>query len=62
VLNPECIDALNSLADLDFFTEYNREYVDLEVDDDPFFGINVSSKFYDSTSLAASEFIKNTPL
>ena len=53
MLNPDCIDALNSLAELDFFTEYNRVYVDLEVDDDPFFGINVSSKFYDSTSLAA---------
>jgi exonuclease III len=53
---------LNSRAELDFFTEYNREYVDQEVDDDPFYGINVSSIFYDSTSLSAAEFIKNTPL
>jgi hypothetical protein len=62
MLNTECIDALNSRADLDFFTEYNKEYLDPEVDDDPFFGINVSSKFYDVDSLSATEFIKNTLL
>ncbi len=62
MLNTKCIDALNSRADLDFFTEYNKEYLDPEVDDDPFFGINVSSKFYDVDSLSATEFIKNTPV
>jgi hypothetical protein len=58
MLITECIDALNSRADLDFFTEYNKEYLDPDVDDDPFFGINVSSKFYDVDSLSATEFIK----
>jgi hypothetical protein len=62
MLNPECIDVLNSRADLDFFTEYNKEYLDHEVDDDPFFGINVSSQFYDIATLSATEFIKNMPL
>jgi len=50
------------MAELDFFTEYNREYHDSEVDDDPYFGINVSSKFYDAQSLATAEFVKNAPL
>ncbi len=50
------------MAELDFFTEYNREYHDVEIDDDPYFGINVSSKFYDINSLASAEFVKNVPL
>jgi hypothetical protein len=62
MLNANCIEALNDMAELDFFTEYNREYHDVEIDDDPYFGINVSSKFYDLNSLASAEFVKNVPL
>jgi len=62
MLNADYIDALNRMAELDFFTEYNREYHDVEIDDDPYFGINVNSKFYDLDNLAATEFVKSTPL
>jgi exonuclease III len=62
MLNADHIDALNRKAELDFFTEYNREYHDVEVDDDPYFGINVNSKYYDIENLAATEFVKATPL
>jgi len=62
MLNADHIDALNRKAELDFFTEYNREYHDVEVDDNPYFGINVNSKYYDIENLAATEFVKATPL
>ena len=60
--NPNIIDALNSDVGLDFFTAYNRDYVDPLIDDDPYFGIQISSKFYDVESLANTNFIKKSPL
>ncbi len=46
------IDALNAMADLDFFTVYNRNYRDIMINNDPYFGIEILSLFHDSTSLS----------
>jgi hypothetical protein len=46
------LDALNSQADLDFFSSYNNIYRDLAVNDDPYYGINISSNFHDIQSLS----------
>jgi hypothetical protein len=54
--------ALNLNQDLDFFTMYNREHRDPEIDDDPYFGINVSSKYYDIHSLSSSIHVKKSPV
>jgi hypothetical protein len=51
VESPEIIN-MNSRADLDFFHIYNELYRDNEVNDDPYFGVDISSKFYDIESLA----------
>jgi hypothetical protein len=57
MLNDICLDTLNSQADLDFFSSYNNIYRDLAVNDDPYFGINISSNFHDIKSL--SDMCKN---
>jgi len=46
------IATLNLSADLDFFTLYNRLYRDLVINDDPYYGINMSSSYHDSASLS----------
>ena len=46
------LDSINQQADLDFFTAYNRVYIDNEVNDDPYFGVNLSSCYHTSSSLA----------
>jgi hypothetical protein len=46
------LDALNSQADLDFFSSYNNIYRDIAVNDDPYYGINISSNFHDKQSLS----------
>jgi hypothetical protein len=61
-VNPNPLVALNLNNDLDFFTTYNREYVDPHLDDDPYFGLQISSAFCDINSLSSSNFIKNLPL
>ena len=61
-VNPNPLVALNLNNDLDFFTTYNREYVDPHLDDDPYFGLQISSAFYDINSLSSSNFTKNSPL
>jgi len=43
---------LNSSADLDFFSLYNRLYRDFEVNDDPYYGLNMSSSYHDPISLS----------
>ncbi len=43
---------LNSSADLDFFSSYNRLYRDLDVNDDPYYGLNISSSYHDPISLS----------
>jgi hypothetical protein len=47
------LDTINRRADLDFFTSYNRLYVDEDVNDDPYFGVKLSSNFDNIDSLAA---------
>ncbi len=47
------LDTINRRADLDFFTSYNRLYVDEDVNDDPYFGVKLSSNFNNIDSLAA---------
>jgi len=43
---------INSRRDLDFIEQYNQVYVDAEVNDDPYFGINVQCKFHNLLSLS----------
>jgi hypothetical protein len=52
MLNDICLDTLNSQADLDFFSSYNNVYRDFAVNDDPYFGITISSNFHDIQSLS----------
>ncbi len=61
-VNCEYIDALNNNLDLDFFPGYNRDYVDPNINDDPYFGTKCNSKFYDIQSLSSEEFIRNSPI
>ena len=60
--NSEDVDALNDNDDLDFFTGYNRNYYDMYVNDDPYFGVQLSSQFYDSLTLSNAEFVKTSPI
>jgi hypothetical protein len=60
--NPNYLDVLNHNEHLDFFTGYNRIYLDNAIDDNPYYAMQISSKFYDIESLAAAEFIKNRPI
>ncbi len=46
------LNLLNVQAELDFFTSYNNTYRDVMINDDPYFGVNISSLYHDSTSLA----------
>jgi hypothetical protein len=50
----DCIDILNARNDLDLLEHYNRVYRDNDLNDDPYFGLNVNCKFYDVTSLSAA--------
>jgi hypothetical protein len=59
---PMDINVLNANLDLDFFTAYNRDYKDNEVNDNPYFGITVSSKFYDLNCLSSTAFASKSPL
>ncbi len=43
---------LNSSAELDFFSSYNRLYRDLDINEDPYYGLNMSSSYHDSISLS----------
>ncbi len=61
-VNCEYIDALNNNLDLDFFPGYNRDYVDPNINDDPYCGTKCNSKFYDIQSLSCEEFIRNSPI
>jgi hypothetical protein len=47
------LDSLNAKADLEFFTFYENDYRDNTVNDDPYFGVNLSSKFYDIDTLSS---------
>jgi len=60
--NPNYLDVLNHNENLDFFTGYNRIYHDTVLDDNPYYGMQISSKFYDIESLASAEFIRNRPI
>ncbi len=60
--NNDLIVALNGNAELDFFTGYNRDYYNDEVNDDPYFGTQCVSKFYDVLSLSNEEFIRTSPI
>jgi hypothetical protein len=46
------LNVINDKAELDFFTSYNTVYRDENLNDDPFFGINLHSNFHDIDSLA----------
>jgi hypothetical protein len=61
-LNPNDIDALNANVGLDFFTAYNNDFLDPEINDDPYFGIEIISKFHDFESLSNSEFVTSSPI
>jgi hypothetical protein len=50
-VNPD-LETINSQADLDFFTAYNVMYLDEQVNDDPYYGVNLSSNFHNSESLS----------
>jgi hypothetical protein len=54
--NTNYLDVLNRNEHLDFFARYNRIYHDNDVDDKPYYAMNISSKFYDIESLAVAEF------
>jgi hypothetical protein len=54
MLNNVDIVTLKSRADLDFFSLYNRYYRDLAINDDPYFGLNISSNYNDDASLSAA--------
>ena len=56
------IAGLNSRDDLDFETGYTREYRDDDLNDDPYFGLNINSKYHDATSLGDLCNEKNIPL
>ncbi len=47
------LDSLNSQADIDFFTYYDITYRDNALNDDPYFGVNLSSSYYDIDSLSS---------
>ena len=53
---PTVIDLLNSRADLDFKKSYNSHYVDENLNDDPYLGINIRSSFFDIQSLKAANY------
>jgi hypothetical protein len=42
---------LNLMADLDFFSLYNQLYRDLDINDDPYYGLNIPSGFHDPVTL-----------
>jgi hypothetical protein len=44
---------------VDFFNLYNRLYHDIAVDDDPYIGITLSSKFYDINTLHSEPLLTN---
>jgi hypothetical protein len=46
------INILNNRAELDFFSSYNVIYRDNLVNDDPYFGVNLHSQYYDIDSLS----------
>jgi exonuclease III len=46
------LNIINTQAELDFFTSYNEVYRDDNLNDDPFFGVNLNSSFQDIESLA----------
>jgi len=43
---------INNRGDLDFLEQYNRVYVDAEVNDDPYFGVNIQCKFHNLFTLS----------
>ncbi len=47
------LESLNNQAELEFFTYYDNEFRDNAVNDDPYYGINLSSKFYDLDTLSS---------
>ena len=51
-VNAQEITNLNSRADLDFFSAYDDIYRDDFLNDDPYFRLNILSKFYDVQYLA----------
>jgi hypothetical protein len=52
MLNDNTLVTLNNSVDHDFFTMFNRVYHDAEVDDNPYIGLTLSSKYYDIHSLS----------
>ncbi len=52
------LNMLNSNVHLDFFTVYNRIYHDHAIDDTPYIGITLSSKYYDVNSLSNAAFLQ----
>ncbi len=61
-MNRDPIEALNNSVDLNFFNAYNRDYHDIEIDDDPYTGIQISSNFYDLNTISNANFIKKAPI
>jgi exonuclease III len=47
------LSGINEKAELDFFSSYNVVYRDNILNDDPYFGIKLNSKFHDIDSLAS---------
>ncbi len=45
---------INGDFNLDFTEHYNRVYRDYELNDDPYFGVNINCVYYDIPSLSAS--------
>jgi hypothetical protein len=43
---------INNRLDLSFFENYNQVYGDNEVNDDPYFGIDITCNYYDVLSLS----------
>jgi len=58
--NNRNLNALNSRQDLDFMYAFNRDYVDEDLNDSPYFGININSKFFDLPSMES--LTSNSPI
>jgi hypothetical protein len=45
--------AINNRVDFNFFESYNNVYKDAELNDDPYYGVDISCNYNDVSSLAS---------
>jgi len=56
------LNTLNSRQDLDFMNAFNRDHVDEDQNDSPYFGVNVNSRYFDLPSMDSLLKISNSPI